>query len=156
MRKLRGLAACLIVAWGLCPATAATPDSVVVENGNSAEICCQCDNCNVCGLCGRRCGCLCRSSRTSRAGYFNCQCQGSYKFPVPPQYTYHWPGMYSQQMMTEYYSPWRFPPLTLPQDVPALADAPDDSPEPKRLWPDVPSPVPEAPSKKMKRVLGVQ
>jgi hypothetical protein len=43
--------------------------------------------------------------------YFNCGCNGSYKFPVPPLYTYHWPGMYSAQLMTDYHSPWRFPPL---------------------------------------------
>jgi hypothetical protein len=42
---------------------------------------------------------------------FNCGCNGSYKFPVPPLYTYHWPGMYSAQLMTDYHSPWRFPPL---------------------------------------------
>jgi hypothetical protein len=30
---------------------------------------------------------------------------------VPPQYTYHWPGMYKQNLMTDYTSPWRFPPL---------------------------------------------
>lgn len=43
---------------------------------------------------------------------FNCGCQGSYKFPVPPQYTYFWPGsVYSQNLMTDYHSPWRFPPL---------------------------------------------
>lgn len=43
--------------------------------------------------------------------HFNCGCNGSYKFPVPPLYTYHWPGMYSQQLMTDYHSPWRFPPI---------------------------------------------
>jgi hypothetical protein len=43
--------------------------------------------------------------------YFNCGCNGSYKFPVPPLYTYHWPGMYQQHLMTDYHSPWRFPPL---------------------------------------------
>src|SRR5215471_3151265 len=42
---------------------------------------------------------------------FNCGCNGSYKFPVPPLYTYHWPGMWSAQLMTDYHSPWRFPPL---------------------------------------------
>jgi hypothetical protein len=41
--------------------------------------------------------------------HFNCGCNGSYKFPVPPLYTYHWPGMWSQQLMTDYHSPWRFP-----------------------------------------------
>ena len=24
---------------------------------------------------------------------FNCNCNGSYNYPVPPLYTYHWPGM---------------------------------------------------------------
>ena len=43
--------------------------------------------------------------------YFNCGCNGSYKFPVPPLYTYHWPGMYQHHLMTDYHSPWRFPPL---------------------------------------------
>ena len=43
--------------------------------------------------------------------YFSCGCNGSYKFPVPPLYTYHWPGLYSAQLMTDYHSPWRFPPL---------------------------------------------
>src|SRR5690606_4842756 len=43
---------------------------------------------------------------------FNCGCGGSYKFPVPPQYTYFWPGStYSQGLMTNHHSPWRFPPL---------------------------------------------
>ncbi len=41
----------------------------------------------------------------------NCSCNGSYKFPVPPLYTYHWPGRFSLQLMTDYQSPWRFPPL---------------------------------------------
>jgi len=41
----------------------------------------------------------------------NCACNGSYKHPVPPLSTYHWPGMYSHQLMTNYHSPHRFPPL---------------------------------------------
>jgi len=41
----------------------------------------------------------------------NCGCNGSYKFPVPPLYTYHWPGLYAQQRMTDYQGPWRFPPI---------------------------------------------
>ncbi len=45
------------------------------------------------------------------ASWDSCRCAGSYKFPVPPLYTYHWPGQYSQQLMTDYQSPWRFPPL---------------------------------------------
>jgi hypothetical protein len=43
---------------------------------------------------------------------FNCGCHGSYNHPVPPQFTYHWPGtVYKQVLMTDYHSPWRFPPL---------------------------------------------
>jgi hypothetical protein len=53
-------------------------------------------------------------NKWAEVGNFNCSCRGSYKFPVPPQYTYHWPGMYSQQTMTEYNSPYRFPALKLP------------------------------------------
>lgn len=45
------------------------------------------------------------------ADWVNCECNGSYKYPVPPLYTYHWRGMYSQELMTNYHSPWRFPPL---------------------------------------------
>lgn len=53
--------------------------------------------------------------------WYNCSCNGSYKFPVPPLYTYHWPGMYSQELMTNYHSPWRFPPLRPYEDEPAPA-----------------------------------
>ena len=41
--------------------------------------------------------------------WFNCRCNGSYKFPVPPLSTYHWPVNCSNQSMTDYNSPWRFP-----------------------------------------------
>jgi len=41
----------------------------------------------------------------------NCNCNGSYNYPVPPLYVYHWPGMYKAVRMTDYHSPWRFPPL---------------------------------------------
>ncbi|MGA2033417.1 MAG: hypothetical protein ABSG68_14270 [Thermoguttaceae bacterium] len=44
-------------------------------------------------------------------GEFNCCCRGSYKYPVPPQYTYHWPGIYSQQTMTAAIDHGPFPPL---------------------------------------------
>ena len=64
--------------------------------------CCKCRPC-----CGREP----HRSRVARIGDFNCGCRGSYKFPVPSQYTYHWPGLYAQQTMTEYTSPWRFPGL---------------------------------------------
>ena len=78
--------------------------------------------CDSCG--GGRCGHLCHKLGGHGCGHhrgpkyegrdrgFNCGCQGSYKFPVPPQYTYFWPGsVYSQNLMTDYHSPWRFPPL---------------------------------------------
>ena len=87
--------------------------------------CCAAEAGNLCvPCCGRarscrRCGCdsrCCRMGpphvrRMAAVGQFNCGCRGSYKFPVPPQYTYHWPGLYAQQTMTGYTSPWRFPPL---------------------------------------------
>ena len=58
--------------------------------------------------------------------HFNCGCQGSYKYPVPPLYTYHWPGLYSHQLMTEYHSPWRFPPIKRYSDE-RMEVQPDDS-----------------------------
>ena len=70
-----------------------------------------CGGCG-CGICGRH------RARIAAAGYFNCSCRGSYKFPVPPQYTYHWPGMYSQRFVTDYTSPYRFPPLEIPKFIP--------------------------------------
>ena len=48
-------------------------------------------------------------SDTGLHSWFNCGCNGSYKFPVPPLSTYHWAGMFSHQLMTDYQSPWRFP-----------------------------------------------
>jgi len=82
--------------------------------------------CGPCGVAAPRC-CSCRHSAPccnhaqlttlmAHVGNFNCGCRGSYKFPVPPQYTYHWPGMYSQPYMTAYSSPWRFPSLRLYQN----------------------------------------
>jgi hypothetical protein len=61
-----------------------------------------------CGLFGHKC----KGPRYEGLdAHFNCGCNGSYKFPVPPLYTYHWPGMWQQHLMTDYHSPWRFPPL---------------------------------------------
>jgi hypothetical protein len=74
-----------------------------------------CDKCG--GRCKRgRCG----SRGSNDAANFNCNCNGSYKFPVPPLSTYHWPGMYSIQLMTDYQSPWRFPPLRPYTDEPSF------------------------------------
>lgn len=93
---------------------------------NSGDICGNGD-CGVCGH-GHGCGCghhlrglfchhgcnKCCHGNCGLEGldpYFNCGCSGSYKFPVPPLSTYHWPGMYSAERMTDYHSPWRFPPI---------------------------------------------
>ena len=46
---------------------------------------------------------------TGAGTWFNCGCNGSYKFPVPPLYTYHWIGMFSHQLTTDYQSQRRFP-----------------------------------------------
>jgi hypothetical protein len=79
------------------------------------DSCSDCDSCDSAGLPGHRRGCRCEGCRLFSArranNSFNCTCNGSYKFPVPPLYTYHWPGMYSEELMTNYRSPWRFPPL---------------------------------------------
>jgi len=102
------------------PTAVADPAYSVSEVTGEHPYCasCQDDCCDPCGRgCGRQ-GCAGRlAAKWAEAGYFNCRCRGSYKFPVLPQYTYHWPGMYAQQTMTEYSSPYRFPPLNPPEDV---------------------------------------
>jgi hypothetical protein len=82
--------------------------------GSAIEVSSDCPTC----VCERHIhqGCLARYM--SAVGGFNCTCRGSYKFPVPPQYTYHWPGLYSQQLMTAYNSPYRYPGLKLPPWMP--------------------------------------
>lgn len=133
MRKLCVLLTCVSVGLvtGICPAAdpvsadVTYPDSgygiAQVQDDPCASECTACTGsecgCGRCGLRGCRAG---HVNRKAQIGYFNCNCRGSYKFPVPPQYTYFWPGMYSQQTMTEYASPWRFPPLKpLPDDLAA-------------------------------------
>ena len=69
---------------------------------------------NGCGLLGHKCGC----PIDGLDRFANCGCNGSYNYPVPPLYTYHWPGMYKQVRMTDYHSPWRFPPLKRYEDEP--------------------------------------
>jgi hypothetical protein len=73
-----------------------------------------CDGHCGCGLFGRKCG----SGIEGLDRFANCGCNGSYNYPVPPLYTYHWPGMYKQVRMTDYHSPWRFPPLRKYEDEP--------------------------------------
>ncbi|MCA9102926.1 MAG: hypothetical protein KDA63_17325 [Planctomycetales bacterium] len=83
----------------------------------------QCSDCNGgCddGGCGSNGGRRRRNQQIEGTGdpWFNCNCNGSYKYPVPPLYTYHWPGLFSQELMTNYHSPWRFPPLRPYRDEP--------------------------------------
>jgi hypothetical protein len=86
-------------------------ESCQVQGWDSSAGCGRGLYCQTCGVGERRwLGPRC-ADRVAEVGDFNCTCRGSYNYPVPPQYTYHWPGMYSQQTMTEYASPWRFPPL---------------------------------------------
>ncbi len=102
--------------------------SGVAREHSAAAYSGSCDCCNG-GGCGLGCGCgLARclwlpGGHYAAVGYDACACKGSYKFPVPPQYTYHWPGMYSQQTMSQYNSPYRFPMLLKSPDV--LDDATD-------------------------------
>ena len=63
------------------------------------------------GDCGHMCGRRCRNMIEGLDPHFNCECNGSYNFPVPPLYTYMWPGMYKHQLMSDYDNPWRFPPI---------------------------------------------
>jgi len=92
-----------------------------------------CSSCSSCarpaprhtGLCDHLLGCwpCALPGFCGMDDWANCNCNGSYKFPVPPQYTYHWPGMYSQQLMTDYNSPWRYPPLKPYFDEPSPGEA---------------------------------
>lgn len=115
MQKLIYLAAAFVTLFAASHfAQAAQP----CAQGNCAPTCGnagaggQGDYCNGCNPngCGR-CGHCCRHYIDGQDLSYNCGCQGSYKYPVPPQYTYHWPGMYSQRLMTDYHSPWRYPPI---------------------------------------------
>jgi hypothetical protein len=111
--------------WKL--ATVATVTALMGTNLVSAERlsglgcackpdCCEPNYCGSCDSCGG--GWLDQGRHhghhkyyEGRTAHFNCGCNGSYKYPVPPLSTYHWPGMWSHQLMTDYHSPWRFPPL---------------------------------------------
>lgn len=73
------------------------------------------------GGCGKK-GCGRHGGGRNANRWFNCNCNGSYKFPVPPLYTYHWPGMSSMQRMTDYHSPWRFPAIKPYEDETPVRD----------------------------------
>lgn len=105
------------------PSCQAASPACGCQNGDSG--CGNCDPCGDCGcgLFGKHCGCglfghKCGSSIEGLDRFANCACNGSYNYPVPPLYTYHWPGMYKQVRMTDYHSPWRFPPLKKYEDEP--------------------------------------
>ncbi|MDO4628623.1 MAG: hypothetical protein Q4C70_05525 [Planctomycetia bacterium] len=85
--------------------------NTVPYTGNTQIICCECDPC---AKPDRR-----TSLRENKSALtcFNCRTNGSYKFPVPRQYTYFWPGIYSQQTMTEYVAPYQNLKLRSPSEV---------------------------------------
>ena len=124
------------VGAGACRCGATASSCSHTQTAGCGTGCSDC-GCGDCGNCGQGCG-GCGfglgggiggkwAGVIAAEGYFNCRCRGSYKFPVPPQYTYHWPGMYSQRTTTEYNSPFRFPPLRLPEEA-----FPEESPEEER------------------------
>jgi hypothetical protein len=124
--SLLSLCAIMLAAWCGQAASAAAGEACGFCQHHSHSKCddaCDkgCDSGEpLCRFCQHKCHCpltdCCLFRHMDRNNYaevdaINCSCNGSYKFPVPPLYTYHWPGMYSQQLMTDYQSPWRFPPL---------------------------------------------
>ncbi len=126
--------------WGQQGLSSSPPDTASAAPGAAVSVATE-QPCPVCDPCCCPChhghqGCLARYM--SAVGGFNCSCRGSYKFPVPPQYTYHWPGLYSQQLMTSYQSPYRYPLLKLP---PWMEKRPnEDIPQNGALTPLMPSP----------------
>ena len=85
--------------------SASTP-SPVAEDGAYAGGGRICHNCG-----GRLLHPLCLGCGGGRDPGDNCACHGSYKYPVPSQSTFFWPGIYSAETMTQYISPWRYPGL---------------------------------------------
>ena len=109
-------------------------ESATGECSDCGDDCCE----ECCEECPRRrpllalidkldeCKAKCRSCcACNQESWNNCNCNGSYKFPVPPLYTYHWPGLYSAELMTDYHSPWRFPPLKpYTDELPSAGEGP--------------------------------
>ncbi len=73
--------------------------------------------CDTCGCSESRHHHVSLAENLSATTCFNCRTNGSYKFPVPRQYTYFWPGIYSQKTMTEYIAPYRGAKLRSPSEV---------------------------------------
>ncbi len=98
-------------ASGLQPVSA-VPGSIQTQAVQAIPCeCCECYECTV------------REPRNtlkrnlSATTCFNCRTNGSYKFPVPRQNTYFWPGIYSQKTMTEYVAPYQGLKLRSPSEV---------------------------------------
>jgi len=113
MRKLL-ISAAAVAALALVGGAQARAEGLARFGGDCGcepAACCECDLCNGGGhgRFGGKHGHGHHKYYEGRTAHFNCGCNGSYKYPVPPLYTYHWPGMWSQQLMTDYHSPWRFP-----------------------------------------------
>lgn len=53
----------------------------------------------------------------SYSKYYNCKYHGSYNHPVPPQFTYFWPGLYKQKSIADYQSVYRNTMLISPSEV---------------------------------------
>jgi len=148
MRKLYVLLSLVIVTGmtGLCPAQDLVVHEGTYVQGVPAQVV-QAPCGPACSAPASRCGshqyyaAWQRPTLMAHVGSFNCGCCGSYKFPVPPQYTYHWPGMYSQPCVTAYASPWRFPSLMMYQSQ--LGRARDVSARMVRLNPPPPLEAPD-------------
>lgn len=97
-------------------ATSPGPEYIVSEGMGTSSVyvmpCNEC-GCNECASSGHN-GLKANLSATA---CFNCRTNGSYKFPVPRQYTYFWPGIYSQKTMTEYVAPFTGLKLRSPSEV---------------------------------------
>jgi hypothetical protein len=104
--------------------TAGQPSCGCEAQASSSTATCEADHSCASGECqGHGCHKHCHKKNIPGLDrYFNCGCNGSYNYPVPPLYTYHWPGMYKQQRMTDYRSPWRFPPIRPYTDETGIAE----------------------------------
>ncbi len=110
--------------------------AVVISLGSFSGSASAADGCNSCGKngCGKHHQ---HKYYEGRDRGFNCGCNGSYNYPVPPLYTYHWPGMYKAERMTDYHSPWRFPPLKpfMDEVVPPVGSGTSGDAVPRELQP---------------------
>jgi len=150
MRKILGACSfALLVAFATAPAMSGEYTiGPVAANGGSGGVCNNCNNGNGGrhGHHGHHGGGGHHGNRRieGNTAYYNCSCNGSYKYPVPPLYTYHWVGQFSAPRMTDYHSPWRFPPLKPYTEETSVMEAPAPLFPAKPDWQD-PAPVISAP-----------